>query len=145
MRVLIDPGHDNSVRKKGAIYKGMVEAHTNLVLASILYTKLTAYGAECDITRAFNQDITIPERVVESQNYDIFVSIHCNAFGESRPKGFEVLVYPTDFDSYKFAKHINNKVRGTQDLYIRDIKKRLNVGIMNPRYNKAGMEKVLVE
>lgn len=93
MLILLDYGHGGG--DPGAVYKGRREATDVLKLGQAVKKLLVAGGAKVDETRNQDRFLTLEERVKmeQSKKYDLFVSIHRNAFAPEKATGAEVFVY----------------------------------------------------
>jgi N-acetylmuramoyl-L-alanine amidase len=91
-RIVIDPGHGG--KDPGAVGPHGVEEKTmNLQIAQKLADVLRdQYQYEVLLTRTDDTFIPLERRaaLANSQNADLFISIHCNASLSSKLKGFEV-------------------------------------------------------
>lgn len=93
MLIAIDPGHGGY--EIGAKVNDICEKDLNLEIADKLYDKLIAHQFSCYQIRAKDELLSLADRcnVANSINADLFISIHCNAFTDSRINGFEVHYY----------------------------------------------------
>jgi len=91
-RIVIDPGHGG--KDPGAVGPHGIEEKTmNLQIAQRLADILRdRYQYEVLLTRTDDSFIPLERRaaLANSQNADLFISIHCNASLSSKLKGFEV-------------------------------------------------------
>jgi len=91
-RIVIDPGHGG--KDPGAVGPHGIEEKTmNLQMAQRLADTLRDhYHYEVLLTRTDDTFIPLERRaaLANSQNADLFISIHCNASLSSKLKGFEV-------------------------------------------------------
>ena len=89
MRIAIDPGHSGPI-EPGACAHGLKECDIVLSVARLLKDKLT--GHEVMLTRDGDVDNDeLSWRAYESNQWgaDIFISLHCNAFGDPAAHGAE--------------------------------------------------------
>lgn len=91
-RIVIDPGHGG--KDPGAVGPhGVEEKAINLLIAQDLAEALRAHDAyEVLLTRTDDTFVPLEARsaLANSQNADLFISLHCNASLSSRLKGYEV-------------------------------------------------------
>ncbi|MBD0381683.1 N-acetylmuramoyl-L-alanine amidase [Paenibacillus sedimenti] len=93
-KVVVDAGHGGS--DPGAISKnGLKEKDVNLDIAKKLSDELARRGYEVYMTRSDDRYLSLQQRVelTNSQNADIFVSIHANSHTSSKVNGSMVLYY----------------------------------------------------
>jgi N-acetylmuramoyl-L-alanine amidase len=79
-RICIDPGHGGMAIGSRSP-KGIKEKDLNLKLALLLNASLEEEGFQTILTRDFDQDLSLANRVEISKNFDsdLFISIHHNA------------------------------------------------------------------
>lgn len=109
MHVLLDYGHGGS--DPGAVYKGRREANDVLKLGQAVKQLLAAGGVKVDETRSKDRFLTLEERVKmeKSKAYDLFISIHRNAFKPEKATGAEVFVYRlATSKALPYAKRVQN-------------------------------------
>jgi len=124
--IVIDPGHGGS--DTGAQSSGLVEKAITLDISSRLRSILTLRGWEVRMTRSGDSDVYGPGAsdrdelqarvdVANSGGARLFVSIHVNSFGNSRPNGTTTYYYkPEDL---AFADAIHRRLV-TEDLGTKD-------------------------
>ena len=119
--IVIDPGHggeDGGAVGKGDIY----EKNVNLAIAQMLCDMLRANGLPTVMTRTEDillydptsdhhgkkkiQDLATRRQIAESYDNAVFVSIHMNAFPDSRYGGLQVYYSKNNPDSENLAKEI---------------------------------------
>jgi len=105
-KVLVDPGHGGT--DPGATYKKIHEADLNLELSNLLTTELDKLGITINQTRINDTFISLIDRVKMQKSYkpNLFVSVHCNSFMDSKVRGFEVLFYSPASKGCLVAKEI---------------------------------------
>lgn len=95
--IVIDPGH--GAHDPGAVAKstGMTEKALNLMVSKKVQERLLAEGYEVLMTRESDTYPQLKERAVlaNSNEADLFISIHCNAGGNPATNGIETLYYPS--------------------------------------------------
>jgi N-acetylmuramoyl-L-alanine amidase len=99
--IVIDAGHGMGNRKKdvhdpGAVYDGKKESEIVLDQAKRIKNELTKKGHNVKLTRKDETTNTsLAQRVncANSQNADVFVSLHCNAAENQDARGYETFSY----------------------------------------------------
>jgi len=111
MKILIDVGHGG--KDSGAVSKDVLEKDLNLQIAKKLYTILLGKGFDVDINRTKDVEIPLQQRVRECNvgNYDLFLSIHCNAFSNPKVKGVETVYFPTSRNGKIIANSIITNIK----------------------------------
>ncbi|MDZ8257618.1 N-acetylmuramoyl-L-alanine amidase [Nostoc sp. ChiQUE01b] len=138
--VLIDPGHGG--KDSGAVgIGGAREKDVILPIGKRLAEILQQNGVQVVMTRDSDYFVTLPGRVqlAERANADVFVSIHANSAGASRPdvNGLETYYYDSGLG---LARTVHNSI--LQSLNIRDR------GVRRARFyvlRKSSMPSILVE
>ena len=116
--VIIDPGHGG--KDSGAIgIGGVQEKNVILPIGKRIAEVLERNGIQVIMTRDSDYFVTLPGRVTMAQqaNADVFVSIHANSAGASRPEvsGLETYHYNSGLT---LARIVHNKI--LQSLNVRD-------------------------
>jgi N-acetylmuramoyl-L-alanine amidase len=116
--VMIDPGHGG--KDSGAIGIGSIrEKDIILPISKRIAEVLERNGIQVIMTRNSDYFVTLPGRVAMAQraNADVFVSIHANSAGASRPEvsGLETYHYGSGLT---LARIVHNKI--LQNLSVRD-------------------------
>ena len=116
--VIIDPGHGG--KDSGAIgIGGVQEKNIILPIGKRIAEVLERNGIQVIMTRDSDYFVTLPGRVTMAQqaNADVFVSVHANSAGESRPEvsGLETYYYDSGLT---LARVVHSKI--LQSLNIRD-------------------------
>lgn len=90
--ILIDPGHGGRDPGAQSPFGGPDEKELNLDLSLRLRDELAARGFRVQMTRQDDRFLELDERVAiaNDMNPDLLISIHANAYGEDRVRGFEV-------------------------------------------------------
>lgn len=119
-RVVFDPGHGG--RDPGAIGDGLREKDVVLPLTFLIAGSLQWISkgkVEVVLTRQHDEYLTRARRVeIEHEaDADLFVSVHCNSFTTSRPRGFEVHYYSNLSNGKNVAEAIVDSVDGTYTLH----------------------------
>ena len=124
--ILLDPGHGGE--DAGAIAaSGALEKDLNLQTALLLRDLLVAMGREVRLTRSTDvllydpqsdyvghkkeQDLATRLRMAQETPDALFVSIHMNAYPESRYRGLQVWYSPNDPVSALYALGVQEKIR----------------------------------
>lgn len=96
MKVMIDPGHYGKYVNQSPVDKTYYESATVWTLANYLAEALRKMGVLVGMTRTnIDQDKPLVERGRDAQGYDLFVSVHTNATGNSQ--GSETANWPVCF------------------------------------------------
>ncbi|MDZ8033709.1 MAG: N-acetylmuramoyl-L-alanine amidase [Nostoc sp. DedQUE08] len=138
--VIIDPGHGG--KDSGALgIGGAREKDVILPIGKRLGEILQQNGVQVIMTRDSDYFVTLPGRVqlAERANADVFVSIHANSAGASRPdvNGLETYYYDSGLG---LARIVHNSI--LQSLNVRDR------GVRRARFyvlRKSSMPSILVE
>ncbi|MEH1852294.1 MAG: N-acetylmuramoyl-L-alanine amidase [Nostoc sp.] len=139
--VIIDPGHGG--KDSGALgIGGAREKDVILPIGKRLAEILQQHGIQVIMTRDSDYFVTLPGRVqlAERANADVFVSIHANSAGASRPdvNGLEVYYYDSGLDLARVVRSSILQSIGT-------LKDR---GVRRARFyvlRKSSMPSILVE
>ena len=138
--VIIDPGHGG--KDSGAIgIGGVQEKNIILPIGKRIAEVLERNGIQVIMTRDSDYFVTLPGRVTMAQqaNADVFVSIHANSAGESRPEVSGLETYHYD-SGLTLAQIVHSKI--LQSLNVRDRK------VRKARFyvlRKTSMPSILVE
>lgn len=96
MKIVIDPGHGG--KDPGAVNPtvGVNEKSLNLQIALALQGWLQGAGYDVVMTRDDDRflDLALRASLANLVNANAFISIHCNAAGNTEAKGFEVWTSP---------------------------------------------------
>nr|WP_174783785.1 N-acetylmuramoyl-L-alanine amidase [Dolichospermum sp. UHCC 0259] len=138
--VIIDPGHGG--KDSGAIgIGGVLEKDVILPISKRIAEVLERNGIQVIMTRDSDYFVTLPGRVTMAQraNADVFVSIHANSAGASRPEVSGLETYHYD-SGLRLAQIVHRKI--LQSLNVRDRK------VRKARFyvlRKTSMPSILVE
>lgn len=136
LRVLLDPGHGG--RDAGAVWqdpkskKLYMEKDINMNIAQMVYEFLPP-EVDVYITRTADEFVSYRNRAITSFEYDLLISIHCNAIDAKRydpdeVRGTEVLVFnPKDA-----------LLRGLAESFAQAAAKALGIGLNEPNYIRSG-------
>ncbi len=137
-RIVIDPGHGG--RDGGAVgyRKNVLEKDITLSLARRLAAKIRArLGCEVILTRDTDRYVALEERtaIANTQNADLFISIHTNAHRDRNAYGIETyfLNLATDEDAMRVAQRENAVSRKN----ISDLQAILNDLLQNAKINES--------
>lgn len=96
MKVMIDPGHYSAIVNQSPVDETYYESATVWVLANYLAESLRSMGVLVGMTRTnIDENPPLVERGRMASGYDLFVSVHTNATGNSQ--GSEVANWPVCF------------------------------------------------
>jgi N-acetylmuramoyl-L-alanine amidase len=121
-RVVIDPGHGGKDYGAPGYIKGVHEKKVVLQIAKLL-KKMLQEQVKCDVvmTRSSDRYLSLEERtaIANTQNADLFISIHTNASTDHRAHGIEtyILNLATDDEAIRVAAMENStSTRNISDL-----------------------------
>ena len=127
--VMLDPGHGAETGGKRSPDSSLMEYEFNRAVANKIKTLLEARGIEVRLTVNDNTDLSLAERcalVNDSNDVDIFVSIHANAYGNGKewttPEGWEIYHYAPDTLGKQLAQAIHDATIPTSGLKDRGVK-----------------------
>ncbi len=111
-RIVIDPGHGGKDYGAPGYLKGVHEKDVVLQIAKRLARKVeTELKCDAVLTRTTDRYLTLEERtaIANTQNADLFISIHTNAVRDRRAYGIETffLNLATDEDAIRVAAREN--------------------------------------
>ena len=128
MKFFINAGHGGS--DPGAVSKnGTKEADVTKKVSAYLAYKLIKKGYSVEF---YQQEKTLTEvsKVENSSNSNLFVSIHCNSFSDSKANGVEVYYHPTSTKGKKCAQAVQNELVKATKLKDRGIKDRNDLHVL---------------
>jgi len=112
MRIVVNAGHgpkNNGIYDPGAIGpSGLKEAEQNLKVANLLVKKLQAAGYTCLLVHDGDLDDVVAKTNAWGANY--FISIHANAFTDSRVRGVETYAWLPGGQAEKLARAIQKEL-----------------------------------
>lgn len=137
-RVVIDPGHGGKDPGAPGYLKGVQEKEVTLKIARKLAEKIrTNLNCEVILTRQGDQYLTLEERtaIANTQNADLFISIHVNAHKKPDTHGIETyfLNLATDDESIRVAAMEN----ATSTKNISDLHSILSDLMQNAKINES--------
>lgn len=112
MLIVIDPGHGGV--DKGASHYGINEKDINLAISLFLGYELELLRHEVILTRSIDTTLSLKARLqkVIECDVDLFISIHCDAFTNSKVNGMTTFTRKKCSDiETNFANNINNKLQ----------------------------------
>ncbi|UCG80782.1 MAG: N-acetylmuramoyl-L-alanine amidase [Desulfobacterales bacterium] len=111
-RIVIDPGHGGKDPGASGYLKGLMEKNVTLEVAERLARKIRQkLGCEVTLTRNADTNLSLEERtaIANTNNADLFISIHTNAHKKMASRGIETyfLNLATDEDAVLVAAREN--------------------------------------
>jgi N-acetylmuramoyl-L-alanine amidase len=145
-RIVIDPGHGGKDYGAPGCLKGIHEKHVVLQIAKRLARKVeTELKCDAILTRTTDRYLTLEERtaIANTQNADLFVSIHTNAVRNPKAFGIETffLNLATDDDAVLVAAREN----ATSAKNISDLESILNDLMQNSKINESSRLAAMVQ
>ena len=144
-RIVLDPGHGG--KDPGAIGKnGLMEKDVTLKLARMLREKLTEdAGAKIILTRDSDVFIPLEERtaIANSQEADLFVSIHINAAPRRTASGIET--YILSLSNNEEARRVAARENATSTRSVSDLEFILNDLIKTAKTNDSAKLAAVVQ
>lgn len=137
-RIVIDPGHGGRDYGAPGYLRGVHEKYVVLSIAKKLTEKIRQeLGCEVVMTRTGDQYLTLEERtaIANTENADLFISIHTNSARDRRAYGIETyfLNLATDDESIRVAATEN----ATSTKNISDLQTILNDLMHNAKVNES--------
>lgn len=110
MKVRVDPGHFGRYTNQSPVDPTYYESATVWVLGNYVADELRKLGVQADLSRNnINENPGLIERGEKSKGYDLFVSIHTNATGNSQ--GSDVANFPVCYSQVSGAStEIGNRI-----------------------------------
>jgi len=145
-RIVIDPGHGGKDYGAPGYLKGVHEKNVVLEIAKKLARKVES-ELKCDaiLTRTTDRYLTLEERtaIANTQNADLFISIHTNAVRNKNAYGIETfyLNLATDDDAIRVAAREN----ATSAKNISDLESILNDLMQNAKINESSRLAAMVQ
>ena len=145
-RIVIDPGHGGKDYGAPGYLKGVHEKHVVLQIAKRLARKVeTELKCDAVLTRTTDRYLTLEERtaIANTQNADLFISIHTNAVRDKRAYGIETffLNLATDDDAIRVAAREN----ATSAKNISDLESILNDLMQNAKISESSRLAFMVQ
>lgn len=144
-RILLDLSHSDTmyytngqlVRDNGAIYENYTERELTNQITLKVKAILEENGIQVDLTRDFNESITLEERVEKATKfgYDAYISLHANSCKTPNTgTGYEAY----SNNQYSLSKNIVEELSSTYGLPNRGIQ-------ATPYYNRLIQNSTLIE
>jgi N-acetylmuramoyl-L-alanine amidase len=145
-RIVIDPGHGGKDYGAPGYLKGVHEKTVVLQIAKRLARKVeTELNCDAVLTRTTDRYLTLEERtaIANTQNADLFISIHTNAVRDRRAYGIETffLNLATDDDAIRVAAREN----ATSAKNISDLESILNDLMQNAKISESSRLAAMVQ
>ena len=145
-RIVIDPGHGGKDYGAPGYLKGIHEKNIVLQIAKRLARKVeNELNCDAVLTRTTDRYLTLEERtaIANTQNADLFVSIHTNAVRHTKAYGIETffLNLATDDDAILVAAREN----ATSAKNISDLESILNDLMQNAKINESSRLAAMVQ
>ncbi len=145
-RIVIDPGHGGKDYGAPGYLKGVHEKDIVLQIAKRLARKVeTELKCDAVLTRTTDRYLTLEERtaIANTQNADLFISIHTNAVRDQRAYGIETffLNLATDDDAIRVAAREN----ATSAKNISDLESILNDLMQNAKISESSRLAFMVQ
>ena len=140
MKIYINPGHGTP--DPGAVnpVTGLQEKDVCFAVGNLAADYLRAAGYEVIVDQS--DHLTGVINRANASGADLFVSIHCNSFGDPRANGTETIYYPGSAQGKKLAECIQKQLIGEFGLTDRGIKQMSNtLGVLT----QTAMTAVLAE
>jgi N-acetylmuramoyl-L-alanine amidase len=137
-RIVVDPGHGGKDYGAPGYQKGVHEKDVVLAISKKLAVKLKKeLGCEVIMTRTTDKYMTLEERtaIANTQNADLFISVHTNSHTDKRAYGIETytLNLATDNDAILVAAREN----ATSEMNISDLDSILDSLLHNVKVNES--------
>ena len=118
--IFIDCGHGG--KDSGAIGIDIKEKDYTLLIGTKVINELKNYNCNVFYSRINDKTVSLEERckLSNSNNCDIFISIHCNSFGDNSANGFETFSYG---GNSSLQNNIHNEIIKAIPIYDRGKKK----------------------
>ena len=144
-RILLDLSHSDTiyysngqlVRDNGAVYENYTERELTNQITLKVKTILEENGINVDLTRDFNESVTLEERIEKATkfNYDAYISLHANSCKTPNTgTGYEAY----SNNQYNLSKNIVEELSSTYGLPNRGIQ-------ATPYYNRLIQNSTLIE
>lgn len=110
MKMVIDYGHGGS--DSGAVASNIYEKNINKLIGERVKYHLERHNQTVVLTRHNDEYVSLDERVniINRNNCDIGVSIHCNSFGDTSAQGVEVYTWGNGSREISLAKKVIDNI-----------------------------------
>ncbi len=150
MKVFINPGHDK-IHDSGATNDilGIRECDIAYVIGGLVEKYLNNIGIEtkslqsdnlCGDTDYNDRPIAVCD-LANNWNADLFISIHCNSFSDTKANGTEVEVFSFNTKAHKLANCIQKQIVNSINTVDRGVKEYPNLKVLK----HTAMPAVLIE
>lgn len=139
-KIFINPGHDINL-DPGAVNNrtGLKEADVALAVGEKVANILLPLGYDVKLMQS--DKLTGVINTANKWQAYVFVSIHCNSFGDPSANGTETLYYPGSKEGKRLANCLQNQMLGEFKLTNRGLKERSDLGVLR----QTSMPAALVE
>ncbi|MDO5037897.1 MAG: N-acetylmuramoyl-L-alanine amidase [Tissierellia bacterium] len=122
--IVIDPGHGGSDSGAVSQVDGTYEKTLNIQVANRLKSLLEGAGYPVLMTRYGDEGMGLYERadLANEAGADIYLSIHFNSFGNSKPTGIETYYHDTKPEDQALADYIQAELIRLTGAYNRGVK-----------------------
>ena len=110
MKIVVDYGHGGN--DPGAVANNVYEKNINKLVGERVKYHLERHSQTVVLTRHNDETVTLDERVniINMNNCDIGISIHCNSFANETAQGVEVYTWGNGTREKQLAKSVLNSV-----------------------------------
>ena len=110
MKIVVDYGHGGS--DPGAVANNVYEKNINKLIGERVKYHLERHSQTVILTRHNDEYVSLDERVniINRNNCDIGISIHCNSFSDSTAQGVEVYTWGNGTRETQLGKLVLNSV-----------------------------------
>ena len=117
-KIFLDYGHGGN--DSGTVGNGVLEKNIVLIIGKRVAYHLRRHSQTVIESRTTDVNPSLSDRsnLANSNNVDLSVSIHCNGFGDTSVKGFEIFTYGTGSREIGLAKSIHNQIKRNNLLYV---------------------------
>lgn len=137
-RIILDPGHGG--KDRGALWGGVHEADLNLKIALEVERILKKENLRVTMTRRSDIFVSLQQRAKVANRYPNaeFISIHFNAFSDTRIRGFET--FYAGSAGYQLARSIHREYSKSVKLKNRGLHRRPFAILTHTRNSAALIE-----
>jgi N-acetylmuramoyl-L-alanine amidase len=137
-RIILDPGHGG--KDRGALWGGVHEADLNLKIALEVEKILKQEQLRVTMTRRTDIFVSLEQRAKVANRYpnSLFISIHFNAFSDTRIRGFET--YYAGAAGYQLARSIHRQYANSIKLKNRGLHRRPYSILTHTKHSAALIE-----
>ena len=119
MKYFIDYGHGGN--DSGAVGGSVLEKNINKLVGERVKFHLERHNQNVIVTRNNDDTVSLDERVniINKNNCDLGISIHCNSFSDTSVQGFETYTWGTGSREKLLAEKVHKSVKSA-NLYNKD-------------------------